>query len=375
MKDLKLLQLVPSLESGGVEQGTIDVANYIASKGLKSFIASSGGKMLYQLNRKHIHHFNLPLYSKNIFIMFKNAKKLKIFIEKNNINIVHVRSRVPAWILKFIANNKFKTVSTFHNVYGHQNFIKRYYNQGLCKVDKIIAISEYVKTSIIDIYKINEKKITVINRGIDIDFFNPEIQDENKYLEFLSNYHVPNDKKIILYPGRLTAWKGQIEFLNILELLDIKNLICYFIGDDKNHSYTNKLTNEIKKRDLLSNCKILGHLSREDTRFMYKSADIVISAPVKPEGFGRIVAEGLAMKKIVLSYNYGGAKNQLLGLDKLFTISPFNTNEMIEKINQVFKFSQNTINNFGEVSRNHIIQNFSKNMMLKKYYKFYQENI
>ena len=131
----------------------------------------------------------------------------------------------------------------------------------------------------------------------------------------------------------------------------------------------------IKKRNLSSCCKILGHFSREDARFMYKSADIIISAPTKPEGFGRIVGEGLAMKKIVLSYNFGGVKNQLLGLDKLFSVKPFDKNEMIEKINKVFKFSNNTINNLGEVSRDHVIKKFSKEMMLKKYYNFYQTNI
>ena len=375
MEDLKLLQIIPSLESGGAEQGTVDVANYTASKGLGSFIASSGGKMLPEFNRKLVHHINLPLHSKNIFTMFRNIKKLKKVIEKHNINLVHVRSRAPAWILRYISSNQFKTVSTFHNVYGHQNFLKRYYNQGLCKVDKIVAISEYVKSSIIDIYKINKKKITVINRGIDIDFFNPEISNENQYLEFLSKYNLPNDKKIILYPGRLTSWKGQIEFLNIVELLDVNNIICYFIGDDKNVSYANKLINEIKKRNLSFNCKILGHLSKEDVRFMYKSADIIISAPKKPEGFGRIVSESLAMKKIVLSYNFGGAKNQLMGLDKLFSVNPFNQDEMIEKINKVFKFSINTINDLGEISRDHVAKKFSKKMMLEKYYNFYHKNI
>ena len=163
MKDLKLLQIVPSLESGGVEQGTVDVANYLASKRLNSFIISNGGKMLMQLDKKYVHHINLPLYSINIFTMFNKAKKIQNIIKNNNINLVHVRSRGPAWIVKFILNKKFKTVSTFHNVYGHQNFVKRYYNKALCKVDNIVAISEYVKSSIIDIYKINEITNYIIN--------------------------------------------------------------------------------------------------------------------------------------------------------------------------------------------------------------------
>ena len=147
------------------------------------------------------------------------------------------------------------------------------------------------------------------------------------------------------------------------------------MGDDKNISYTSKLTKEIKKRNLSSCCKILGHFSREDTRLMYKSADIIISAPTKPEGFGRIVGESLAMKKIVLAYNFGGVKNQLFGLDKLFRVKPFDTNEMINKINKVLQFSNDTINTFGEVSRDHIMKNFSKETMLNKYYNFYRTNI
>ena len=210
---------------------------------------------------------------------------------------------------------------------------------------------------------------------MDIDFFNPEINNEDQYIEFLSKYRLPDNKKIILYPGRLTSWKGQIEFLNIVELLDVNNIICYFIGDDKNIRYANKLINEIKKRNLSTVCKVLGDFSREDLRFMYKSADIIISAPNKPEGFGRIVSESLAMKKIILSYNFGGAKDQLLGLDKLFCVYPFDKDEMIEKINKVFKLPHNTINDLGEISRNHVINKFSKKNMLKKYYNFYQKNI
>ena len=108
---------------------------------------------------------------------------------------------------------------------------------------------------------------------------------------------------------------------------------------------------------------------------MYKSADIIISAPKKPEGFGRIVSESLAMKKIVLSYNFGGVKNQLLGLNKLFSVNPFDNEEMIEKINKVFKLSRSAINDLGEISRNHVINNFSKETMLNNYYNFYQKNI
>jgi len=375
MKDLKLLQVIPSLESGGAEQGTIDVANYIAEQGYESFVASKSGRMLNQLNRRSVKHIDLPVHSKNPFIMLQNAKRIKNIILNNKINLVHVRSRAPAWSVHFARGNLCRSISTFHNVYGHQNFLKRFYNKGLSKADDIVAISEYVKNLISNIYKINEKKITVIHRGIDMELFDPEKNDELIFPSFFSKYNLPNDKKIILFPGRLTQWKGQIEFLDVLKSLDLQNTFCYFIGDDKNTSYKSKLEKEIYKKNLNLNCKILGHLPKEDTRLMYKSSDLIISSPLKPEGFGRAISEGLAMKKIVLCYNFGGAKEQISELDDLYAVEPYNKNQMIKNINIAFDLPNDKKKQMGENARQHIQKNFSKKNMLENYFKLYQKNI
>ena len=372
MKELRLLQVVPSLESGGVEQGTIDLANYIGEKGCKSIVVSNGGRMLSHLNFKKVEHFKLSVHSKNPLIIYSNIRKLKKIILDNKINLIHVRSRAPSWSVRYASSNLCKSVSTFHNVYGHNNLFKRYYNKSLAKVDKIIAISEYVKNSILKIYKIKKEKITVIHRGIDTDLYNPEENDQIKNSTFFSNYNLPSDKKIILYPGRLTTWKGQIEFLNILQSLDLNNVICYFIGDDKNYNYRLRLEKEIFKRKLNFNCKIYGHISNEDMKLMYKCSDLIVSAPLQPEGFCRIISEGLAMKKIVLCYNYGGSKEQISGLNDFYGIEPLSKNQMIDKINIALNMSKNTKKNMGETARIHILRNFSKKNMLEKYFKFYQ---
>ena len=372
MKNFNLLQIIPSLNSGGAEQGVIDVANFIGEKDLGSFIVSNGGKMLSLLNKKKTNHFKLSIHSKNIFTMPFIANKLSKIISNKNINIVHVRSRFPAWYLQLIQNKKFKTVSTFHNVYGSQNLIKKIYNKGMSRVDYIVAISDFVKSTIINTYKINENKITVINRGVDTNFFNSEVNNDNNFINFLNKYNISNEKKIILYPGRLTEWKGQINFLKIMESYNDDQIICYFVGDDKNISYTSKLTSEINKRHLQQNCKIVGHLSKEDLKMMYICADIIISAPLKPEGFGRIVSESLAMKKIILCYDYGGAKDQLHGLDEIYKVSPNDQVEMRNKIDKIIKLSKSHKNNLGSVSRKHVIENFSKEKMLEGYLKFYQ---
>ena len=375
MKNFNLLQIVPSLESGGVEQGTIDVANFLGEKDLGSFIVSNGGNMLTLLNNKKTKHIKLPVHSKNILAMPFIARKLNQTIKDNKINIVHVRSRAPAWFLQFIPDKKFKTVSTFHNIYGSSNFFKKTYNKALSKVDYIVAISEFVRSKIIDTYKINKNKITVINRGVDTKFLDPENIDVSKFANFLSEFNITSEKKIILYPGRLTEWKGQINFLKIIKFYKDDQIICYFVGDDKNKSYASKLINEINKKGISQNCKVLGLLSKENLKMMYKIADIVISAPLIPEGFGRTISESLAMKKIILSYDYGGAKDQLAGLNTIYKVSPNNNSELKNKIDKVLTLSNDYKNDLGSISRQHVINNFSKEKMLEGYLSFYQNTV
>ena len=373
MKNFILLQIIPSLDSGGAERGTVDLANYLAEKNIHSYIISNGGKMLPYLNRKKVSHIQLPVHSKNLLKMPFVARKVSKIIRENKINIVHVRSRAPAWMMKFITIKNFKTVSTFHNIYGTQYFLKQKYNQAMSKFDHVVAISNYVKIKITELYGINANKISVIQRGVDENFFNPKINNNDEFEIFLSKYDIPSNKKIILYPGRLTAWKGQIEFLNIVSALKDKKIIFYFIGDDKNTSYKNKFINEINKKNLNNVCRVLGNLNSEELKIMYKCSDLVVSAPLKPEGFGRIISESLSMKKIILAYNYGGAKDQFDKLNDLYKINPGQLNELKNKIVKVLEMDQITINNLGNIAREHVSKNFSKNLMLESYYNFYQE--
>ena len=373
MKIFNLMQIVPSLQSGGVEQGTVDLSNYLASLKIRNFIISNGGNLLSYLNKQYVEHNILPVHSKNFFKMPFTAKKVNNLLKNSEINILHLRSRAPAWMIPYLTKDNIKIVSTFHNVYGHENIIKKIYNKKLSKVDKIVAISSYVKNEITNLYKINPDKIKVINRGIDINFFDKDNINQEFFINFLKKNNISPDNKIILFPGRLTKWKGQIEFLNIVSALKDKKIIFYFIGDDKNTSYKNKFINEINKKNLNNVCRVLGNLNSEELKIMYKCSDIVISAPLKPEGFGRIISESLAMKKIILAYNYGGAKDQINKLDDLYKINPGQLNELKNRILKVLEMDQVTINNLGNIAREHVSKNFSKNLMLESYYNFYQE--
>jgi len=373
MKKFNLMQILPSLQSGGVEQGTIDVANFLASLEIKNHITSNGGQMLIDLNKRYIEHNSLPVHSKNFFKAPFTAKQINDIIKKQDINILHFRSRAPAWLLPYINKQKIKTISTFHNVYGNQNFIKKIYNKQLSKVDKIVAISNYVKHEIINIYKIKSDKITVINRGIDTNFFNSVIDNENSFNRFLGENHINTNKKIVLFPGRLTGWKGQLEFLKIIEYFKEDPIIFYFVGDNKNKSYEKQLIKEINIKNLNNNCRILGHLKKDELKMMYKCSNIIISAPLRPEGFGRVISEALSMKKIILAYNFGGATDQLKDLDDLYRVKPQDHDEMKFRISAFLKLESDKVLSMGDMARKHVIKKFSKDGMLNSYLSFYQE--
>ena len=266
-----------------------------------------------------------------------------------------------------------KTVSTFHNIYGGQNFFKKIYNSQLGRVNRIVAISNYVGREIVNKYEINPDKITVINRGIDTVFFDSNTMKEEDFIKFIRRYNIDLDKKIILFPGRLTSWKGQVEFLKVVEYFKNKPIIFYFVGDDKNKSYLQSLNLNITKKNLRAQCRVLGHFNKEKLKMMYMCSDLVISAPLRPEGFGRTVSESLAMKKIIIAYNIGGVKDQLSSLDNIYKVNNQDINEMTSKINIVLNLDENQIQNFGNIGRKHIINNFSKKTMLDSYFNFYKD--
>jgi len=372
MSSFKVAQILPSLDSGGVERGTIEVANYLSKLNLKNNIISSGGHLINEIDKNYTDHFQLPVNSKNFFIYPSIANQLKKLIVNQNINVVHVRSRAPAWILSFVKNRNFKTISTFHNVYSGNSFIKKLYNKQLSKADQIVAISNYVKNEISKKYNLDPKKICVINRGVDVKYFEKPILD-NEIDQIIRKFQINTSKKIILYPARLTNWKGQIEFLDIFNKMQNDDFLLYFVGDTKNQSYTEKLQNKIESLNLSHNCKIIGNLFRDDLKIFYYLASIIISFPLQAEGFGRIISEALIMKKKVLAFNYGGVKDQLDKLDDIYKVDPHKYNEIDLKLQNIIKLNDEKFSNISLGSKDYISKTFSKYQMVQSYVDLYEQ--
>jgi len=371
MSSFNLVQIVPSLESGGVERGTVDVANFLAKKKIKNFIITSGGKMMNELDDNFIHVHQLPVASKNFFSYPFIASKINQFIKANNINLVHVRSRGPAWIINLMSKNNIKTISTFHNVYGGNSYLKTMYNKGLSKMDHLVAISDYVKETIVQKYNIIEENISVINRGIDTEYFNQPI-DDTKRDNFFHTHQIDTSKKIILFPARLTSWKGQLEFIDVIKKIDMQNLLVLFAGDIKNDSYTRLVQDKIYKDNLTNICKILGSVNQNEMRKLYQIADLSVSFPLRAEGFGRTISESLYSNTPVLAFDWGGVKNQLENLSDLFKSKPQDYKVLPNKIEALLNLSEDQKKEALQDAQSVIEKSFSKKNMVNQYLELYE---
>ncbi|MBC8304708.1 MAG: glycosyltransferase [Pelagibacterales bacterium] len=371
MSSFNLVQIVPSLDSGGVERGAVDVANFLAEKKIQNFIITSGGKMNKELDERFIHVHQLPVASKNFFSYPLIARKINQFIKANNINIVHVRSRGPAWMVNLIAKNNIKTIATFHNVYGGHSYLKKMYNKGLSKMDHLVAISDYVKETIVKKYDLLPNNISVINRGVDTEYFNQPL-DVGIRNNILKTHQIDTAKKIILFPARITSWKGQLEFIDVIKKMDTQNILVLFAGDTKNESYTKLVRDKIKQNNLDGVCKILGSINQDEMRSLYEVANLSVSFPLRAEGFGRTVSESLYSKTPVLAFDYGGVKNQLANLSDMFKVKPQDFQVLPAKIEKLLSLSDVEKKEALEGVQSVIESNFSKINMVKQYLKLYE---
>jgi glycosyltransferase involved in cell wall biosynthesis len=303
-----ILQVLPELRSGGVERGTIEVARAIAKAGGKSLIASQGGPMILGLKPSEIEHITLPLATKNPLKIWRNRKLLEAIIKKYNVDIVHVRSRAPAWSA-WLACQKTgcRFMSTFHGTYGIKGLFKKRYNSIMTRGERVIAISHFISDHIQANYPVTTEHIRIIHRGVDLRLFNPFTHSPQRMIELSKEWRLPDELPLILFPGRITRWKGQDIFLRALAALPHRHFFAIILGDDKKHGkYRHELETLITELGLEGHVRIASH-----TRYIseaYLLARFVVATSLEPEAFGRVVLEAQAMGKPVITTDHGGPK-------------------------------------------------------------------
>ncbi|MDC0855046.1 glycosyltransferase family 4 protein [Candidatus Pelagibacter sp.] len=377
--NLKVLQVIPKLGYGGAETGCYDIAHYLPENNCGSYIVTSGGELLKFIDKKKVKIIKLPVHSKNPLIIFINFLALIFIILVNNISIVHARSRAPAWsclIASKITGRKF--VTTFHGTYNFNSKIKKFYNSVMVRSDLIIAGSNFIFSHIKENYTkyLNaKKKLLVIFRGINVDYFDPTTKLDSDEKKLLKKWEIEKDKKIILLPGRLTGWKGQEVFIEAINLVNIElgyeAFYAVILGSDQGRDlYKKKLIRLTEQYRLINQVKFIDHC--KDMALAYKVSDIVVSASIEPEAFGRVAVEAQSMEKPIIASNIGGSNETVIDEKTGFLFESNNPKSLSQKILKILSMDEASLNSIGREGRKNIIQKFNVEKMCFSTYSEYK---
>ena len=377
---LKVLQVIPKLGHGGAEIGCYDLAHYLYENDCSSYIVTSGGTLIKYINRKKVKLIRLPVQSKNPILILLNAIILTIIILILNINIVHARSRAPAWsclIATKITGRKF--VTTFHGTYNFKNNIKKFYNSAMVRSNLIIAGSNFIFSHINENYLKYlkpDKKFLVIFRGINTDYYDPKKIKEKDEIQLISKWKIDKEKKVILLPARLTAWKGHEIFLEALNKLKInepqKKFIAVILGSDQGRKiYKKRLIRLVEQYRLINDVIFIDNF--ELIPIAYKISDIVISSSIEPEAFGRVAVEAQAMEKPIIASNIGGSNETIIDEKTGFLYPAGNSDILSQKLSHIFDLNDETLKSMGIEGRKNVIKKFNVEKMCFSTYSEYKK--
>jgi glycosyltransferase involved in cell wall biosynthesis len=380
---LKVLQVIPKLGYGGAETGCYDLAHYLHEQNAKSYIVTSGGPLLKYIDKKKVKLIRLPVQSKNPILIFLNSIILIIIILFSGINIVHARSRAPAWS-SFIACKitRRKFVTTFHGTYNFNSSIKKFYNSVMVKSDLIIAGSNFIFSHINENYSnyLNKsQKLLTIFRGINLDYFDSKKIKSNAESKLMNDWKLDKtlsfyQKKIILFPGRLTSWKGHEMFIESLNIFKQKNpdklFFVIILGSDQGRKiYKKKIQRLVEQYRLIKDILFIDNC--EKMPLAYKIANIVTNCSIEPEAFGRVAVEAQAMEKVIIASDIGGSKETIIDNKTGFLFKAGDANALSEKLAHIFELDETTLKSMGIEGRKNVIKKFNVEKMCFSTYSEY----
>ena len=380
--NLKVLQVIPKLGYGGAETGCYDIAHYLPENNCESFIVTSGGDLLKFVDKKKVKVIKLPVDSKNPLLIIFNSLALIWIILFNNISIVHARSRAPAWscyLATILTGRKF--VTTFHGTYNFESKLKQFYNSVMVRSDLIIAGSNFIFSHIKENYSkyfdVN-KRLRVIFRGINVDYFDPTTKLDIDEKKLLKQWEIEKDKKIILLPGRLTSWKGQELFIEAINLVNIElgyeAFYVVILGSDQGRDlYKKKLTRLTEQFRMNNQVRFIDHC--KDMALAYKISDIIISASTEPEAFGRVAVEAQSMERPIIASNIGGSNETIINDKTGYLFESGNAKSLCEKILKTLTINEVQLKSIGIEGRKNIVQKFNVEKMCFSTYSEYKKLI
>jgi glycosyltransferase involved in cell wall biosynthesis len=368
-----VLQVLPRLETGGVERGTVDIAVALARAGWRPVVASAGGPMVREIERAGGTHVTLPLDSKNPIVIRKNIARLAEVIRAQRVQLVHARSRAPAWSAFYAARDaRVPFVTTFHGTYNIENRFKRWYNAIMTRGQRVIAISEFIGRHVVENYGISPSLVRVIPRGIDIASFDMHRVSAERVMQLAKAWRLPDGVPVVMLPARLTRWKGQTVLIEALAKLGRRDLCCLLVGSDQGRTdYRREVESLVKARGLDGVVRAVDHC--RDMPAAFKLSDVVVSASTDPEAFGRVVAEAQAMGRPVIATDHGGAREILIPGQTGWLVPPGDADALAAALNEALSLDEQQRMALAETASAHIRAHFSREQMCDSTLAVYTE--
>jgi len=373
---LTVLQIIPALGTGGAEQACVDIAAALSARGNASLVVSSGGRRVDEIERSGARHILREAATKNPLRIIRNAFWLARLIKTHKIDIVHARSRAPAWSA-FIACKLTgcRYVTTFHAAYKYSNPFKKMYNNVMASADRCIAISTFIVAYIQKNYNVPEKKICLINRGIDITNFDPDKVTPERRDLLMKTWKIKSGEAVILFPARLSPIKNHqllIEAMVHLKKNGKRLPVLCFVGDDQGRiGYTENLLSLIRKEGLEKNIKLVGACTDMPAALSFSS--VVVMPSKVPEGFGRVPVEAMAMGVPVIASNLGATQTTVVDGKTGWLLPPDNAKQWAACIDQALAMTDKERKKMAVAARKHVEANFTNAAMVAQTLAVYDQ--
>ena len=367
---MKILQVTAALEQGGVERGTVEMAGFTVAQGVQSIVASQGGRMVAELRAVGAEHHTLPLARRNPLAIFYCAVRLRKIITTCRIDLVHARSRAPAWAA-LIACRLTRTpmITTFHGTHRIQNSVKKLYNSSMVRGERVIAISRFISQHVQKYYGVEASRIDIAPRGFDPVKFAPDLFSREQKTELRERLGFSPYDRVISLPGRLTRWKGQTLFLDALRLIpDLSWKALLIGGAGGKAAYLDELKSQAAAFGLGERVVFAG--DQAEIALFYAISDIVVSASTEPEAFGRVAVEAQAMGKPVVASNHGGSLETVCDGRTGWLFKNGDAEDLALKLRQVLKDSDDC-EKMGIAGRQWVLENFTVSRMCRAEWNSY----
>lgn len=359
----KVLQILPTLDNGGVERTTVDVAKALVAAGWDALVVSEGGAMVHQITRAGGKHIELPVASKSPLRIWKNIKVLEDLIQEQQVDLIHARSRAPAWSALYAAQRTNKPfVTTYHGTYNALTPWKKAYNSVMARGHKVIANSEFIANHIAQQYPLLADRVVAVPRGIDVRLFDPNAVPASRIIAISDAWRLQDGQPVIMLPGRLTRWKGHKLLIDALAEMGRTDVRCVMVGDvQSNASYQAEMERHAKRKGLESVVQFVEGCN--DMPAAYMLADVVVSASTDPEAFGRVAVEAQAMGRPVVATNHGGATETVIDNKTGWLCDPQEPRSMARALERALALTAEERTAQADLARRHVYEKYTVERM------------